>query len=134
MTAADSSVAVAAFSSWHPQREAARQALDRVPWIVSHAAVETYSVLTRAPDLYRAPASLVLEWLESVFGARWLGLSADAQRLALERLHALGVDGGATYDGLIAITAAASGATLVTLDKRALKTYALVGADVKLVG
>lgn len=134
MTAADSSVAVAAFSSWHPQREAARQALDRAPWIVSHAAFETYSVLTRAPDLYRAPAGLVLEWLESVFGARWLGLPADAQRLALERLHALGVKGGATYDGLIAMTAAASSATLVTLDRRALSTYERVGVDVQLVG
>ncbi len=134
MTAVDASVAVASFSSWHPQREAARQALGRLPWIISNAAYETYSVLTRAPDLYRAPVALVVEWLESVFEARWLGLSAGAQRLALEQLHGHGVVGGATNDGLIAMTAAAESATLVTLDKRALRTYSVVGLDVELVG
>jgi len=133
MRVADSSVAVAAFSSWHPQQEAARQALGGEPSIVSHAAFETYSVLTRAPDPYRAPAGLVLEWLVSVFSTRWLGLPADAQRIAIERLHALGVEGGATYDGLIAITAAASDGRLVTLDQRAVTTYERVGADVELV-
>jgi predicted nucleic acid-binding protein len=38
--------------------------------------------------------------------------------------------GGATYDGRIAMTAAAEGATLVTLDRRARRTYALVGARI----
>lgn len=37
------------------------------------------------------------------------------------------------YDALIGATAAAAGATLVTADRRALATYALVGADVELV-
>jgi len=32
------------------------------------------------------------------------------------------------------MTARAEGATLVTLDRRARRTYALVGADVELVG
>jgi hypothetical protein len=35
---------------------------------------------------------------------------------------------------LIAMTAAAEGATLVTLDRRALATYARVGADVEFIG
>lgn len=76
----------------------------------------------------------MVEQLADRFGDRWLGLSAGALRLALGRLEELGVAGGATYDGLIAITAAAEGATLVTLDKRALATYARLGADAKLVG
>ena len=37
-------------------------------------------------------------------------------------------------DGLIAITAASNDATLVTLGQRALPTYLLVGADLRLVG
>ena len=74
------------------------------------------------------------EQLEDRFGDRWLGLTATALRLALTRLEELGISGGATYDGLIGITAAASGATLVSHDLRALPTYQRVGADVEFVG
>lgn len=78
-------------------------------------------------------ADIASTWLEREFAARWLALPARSLRRALGRLEALGVHGGATYDGLIAITAAASKATLVTLDLRALETYRLVGVDVELV-
>jgi hypothetical protein len=60
-------------------------------------------------------------------------LPSDAQRPALARLETLGVAGGATYDGLIGLTAAAAGAKLVTLDVRALPIYQRLGADVELV-
>ncbi len=133
MKVADSSTAVAAFSSWHPQREQARIALGRAPGIVAHAAFEAYSVLTRSPEPFRAPPTIAIEWIEGVFGNRWLSLSAGGAQLALRRLQSVGVAGGATYDGLIAITAAASGAALVTLDVRALATYARVGVDVELL-
>ncbi|MDH4345618.1 MAG: PIN domain-containing protein [Thermoleophilia bacterium] len=133
MIVADASAAVAAFAGWHDRQEAAQRALGRSAGVVAHAAYEAYSVLTRLPNAQRAPAALVLEQLRDTFGDRWIGLSADAQRLALDRLATLGVSGGQTYDGLIAITAAAHDARLVTLDRRALATYALVGADVELV-
>lgn len=133
MIAADASAAVAAFAPWHAHQTAVQRVLGRSSAIVVHAAYETYSVLTRLPDSEKAPSGLVLEQLADTFGDRWLGLTAEAQRIALERLEALGISGGRTYDGLIGITAAAHGATLVTLDRRALPTYALVGADVELV-
>ncbi len=110
------------------------RALGRSAGIVAHAAFETYSVLTRLPDPQRAPAHLVVEQLRDTFGDRWIRLTARNERLVVERLQALGVTGGQTYDGLIAITAASNGAILVTLDRRALPTYRLVGADVELVG
>ena len=78
-------------------------------------------------------ADVVRVWLDDTFSDRWLGLSPLALRLALGRLEELEVSGSATYDGLIAMTAAAEGATLVTLDKRALRTYSLVGVAVELV-
>lgn len=134
MIAADASVAIAAFAPWHEYQYAAQTALGPRPSIVAHAAFETYSVLTRLPEGRRAPAALVVEQLADRFSDRWLGLAPGALRLALARLEELGVSGGATYDGLIAMTAAAEGATLVTLDNRARRTYALVGADVELVG
>jgi len=131
--AADASAAIASFARWHERRDAVQEALGDRPSIVAHAAFEVYSVLTRMPEPQRAPAGIVRDQLERRFGDRWLGLSAGALRLALARLEQLGVAGGATYDGLIAITAAASGATLVTLDLRALPIYQRLGADVELV-
>ena len=83
---------------------------------------------------HRVEPDVVRDWLELEFADRWLGLSAQALRLAIERFPELGVFGGATYDGLIAMTAAAESATLVTLDQRALATYARVGVDVEFVG
>ena len=78
------------------------------------------------------PAEALL-FLDDWFEDRWIGLAPAAQRLLLGRLSALGVHGGATYDALIGAAAAAEGATLVTADRRALPTYALVGADVEFV-
>lgn len=134
MRVVDSSCAVAAFAGWHPAHVGAGQALTaRKVGIVAHAAIETYSVLTRLPEPHAMSPDVVWQWLADTFGERWLGLTPDALRLALARLERLGIAGGRTYDGLIGITAAASDATLVTLDRRALATYALVGADVELV-
>lgn len=101
--------------------------------IISHAAFETYSVLTRIPPPGRADAAQVHAFLEDWFSDRWLGLPPEAQRMALARLATLGVAGGATYDGLIGLTAAAAGATLVTLDLRALPIYQRLGADIELL-
>ena len=75
-----------------------------------------------------------LLFLQDWFEDRWIALTAQDQRVLLGRLLDLGIRGGATYDALIGATAAAEGATLVTLDRRALGTYARVGADVELVG
>ncbi len=131
MIAADASVAIAAFAPWHEHQDAAQRALGRRPSIVAHAAFETYSVLTRVPEPQRAPASVVRAQLEDRFGDRWLGLTATALRLALARLEELGISGGATYDGVIAITTAASDATLVTCDRRALATYQRIGVELE---
>jgi predicted nucleic acid-binding protein len=100
---------------------------------VAHAAFETYSVLTRLPDEVRAAPDTVWAFLDDWFETRWLALAADAQREGLKRLRDAGVSGGPTYDGVIALTAAAARATLVTCDRRALPTYLRLGAEVELV-
>jgi predicted nucleic acid-binding protein len=130
----DSSVAIAAFAEWNRDHDAAHRAIrDQRTAIAAHAAVETYSVLTRLPEPHTMEASVARAWLADTFADRWLGLSVQALQQALERFAEQGISGGATYDGLIATTARANKATLVTLDRRALPTYALVGADVELV-
>lgn len=51
MIAADTSVVVAAFASWHEGHESALVALARRPRLPGHVALESYSVLTRLPPL-----------------------------------------------------------------------------------
>ena len=133
MIAADASAAIASFARWHERRPATQRALGDHPAIVAHAAFETYSVLTRMPEPQRSSPAVVRVQLERRFADRWIGLTAGELRQALERLEQLGISGGRTYDGLIAITAASNDATLVTLDRRALPTYLLVGVSVELV-
>jgi hypothetical protein len=130
--AADTSVVVAAFASWHAQHDAGTQAIAgaRLP---AHAASETYSVLTRLPAPHRASTDIVMAFLEAQFPDPWLTLDTAAHRQALSRLSALDVDGGATYDGLIALTVAEVGGTLVTCDLRAERTYRRCGVALSIL-
>jgi hypothetical protein len=72
VTAADTSVVVAAFASWHERHDAARRALDGGPRLVEHCALETYSVLTRLPPPHRAAGEVVREFLAARFPAPFL--------------------------------------------------------------
>ncbi len=133
MTTVDTSVAVAGFASWHQDHEVALKALSAGVRLTGHVALETYAVLTRLPPPHRAPADLVEEFLRRNFAAPLLVLSARNHRRLLATLSAAGITGGATYDALVAATAFRAGETLITLDQRALPTYELVGATVRLL-
>jgi hypothetical protein len=126
-------VAVAAFASWHEAHAAASRALRPTAGIVAHAAIESYSVLTRLPPPHRASGDVVAEFLRRRFASRWIGLSVEDQRDILASFPSLGITGGATYDALIGAAAAREKATLLSCDERALIVYAAVGADVDLL-
>jgi predicted nucleic acid-binding protein len=132
--AADTSVAVAAFASWHESHEQARSALRDEVVLVAHCALETYSVLTRLPPPHRAARELVQEFLGTQFTEPYLVLDAGAQRSLTARLVELGIDGGAVYDALVALTASAAGATLISADRRAADTYRRCGVTVRPIG
>lgn len=123
MTAADTSLVVAAFASWHERHEAARRALDRGLRLVEYCALETYSVLTRLPAPHRAPGEVVCEFLKARFPQPFLRLSAGSYRHFLLALPDRAVSGGAAYDALVAATAADHGAELVSCDRRAAVIY-----------
>lgn len=123
MRAVDTSVVVAAFSSWHEQHDAARRALDTGPGIASHSLIESYSVLTRLPAPFRAPGDLVGRFLLDRFPDGGLHPGDDV----ITTLMAADVVGGAAYDGLIALVARSHGATLLSLDRRAAATYGRLG-------
>jgi predicted nucleic acid-binding protein len=131
--AVDSGVVIAGFASWHERHGDARRILDEEPSLVAHAALESYSVLTRLPPPHRAPANLVAEFLQASFPRPYLCLPDEHYSDLARRLAEADITGGASYDALIAATAAEHGATLVSLDARAYRTYQAIGAPCRLV-
>jgi predicted nucleic acid-binding protein len=134
LIAVDSSVAIAAFASWHDLHERALDVLDRDPLLPSQAALETYSVLTRLPPPLRVAPEPVVEFLDARFPAPWPALDGRATAALLAELRDARIAGGATYDAVIAVTARENGATLVSCDVRAAALYDLVGVEFELVG
>ena len=129
----DTSVLVAAFSSWHQQHEVARSAIRDGAGVVGHAIAESYSVLTRLPEPHRAAPELARDFLtEACIGAPFI-LDAEGVRGLPARLVTCGVAGGATVDGLIALTAASHDVTLLSLDRRAVDTYRRCGVRFELL-
>lgn len=133
MTALDTSVVVAALMSWHEAHDRSRRAASGAA-IPAHAVVESYAVLTRLPPPHRLDAAIASELLTAWFPPeRVLHLDRKAVRSLLDRLAAAGVDGGASYDGLVAITATAHHHVLLTRDTRAVRTYERLGVDYDLL-
>jgi predicted nucleic acid-binding protein len=123
LKAADTSLIVAAFASWHEQHEAAHRALDTGVRLVEHCALETYSVLTRLPPPHRVPSAVVRNFLQARFPRPFLRLSPRGYRNFLFELPEQGIMGGAVYDALVAATAAEHDAELLSCDRRAMTTY-----------
>lgn len=131
MKAVDTSVVVAAFASWHEHHAIARKAMAGRPRLIAHAAVESYSVLTRLPPPHRAQPSIVHTFLTERFSDPLLTLSETGYQELLATVAANQILGGPTYDALIAFTAAEHDVTLISLDRRAIATYEAIGAAVE---
>jgi predicted nucleic acid-binding protein len=133
LRAADTSLVVAAFASWHESHQPARRALDSGLRLIEHCALETYSVLTRLPAPHRAPGLVVRDFLDARFPDPLLRLSPSDYKAFILGLPDQGVTGGAAYDALVAATAASFNAELVTCDRRALPIYERYGVRAQLV-
>jgi len=133
LKAADTSLVVAGFASWHESHEVARRALDSGLRLIEHCALETYSVLTRLPAPHRSTGLVVREFLESRFSEPFLRLNERAYRQFVLGLPDHGIAGGSAYDALVAATAAFCGAELVSCDRRAIQTYERYGVRAQLL-
>lgn len=51
----------------------------------------------------------------------------------LSVMSASRIGGGAVYDALVAATAKATGAVLLSLDRRAERTYRMIGVDFEMI-
>jgi len=127
MKAADTSLVVAAFASWHEQHERARTLLDQRVRLIEHCALETYSVLTRLPPPHRCAGAVARDFVLARFPDPFLRLEPGAYREFVLGLPDHEVVGGATYDALVAATASVHGAELVTCDRRAAAVYESYG-------
>lgn len=88
---------------------------------------EAYSVLTRLPAGLAVAGTTAAEVLSRRFPSAPLALSARDRAKLLPKLAEAGVIGGASYDGIIALEAAAHDETLLTLDRRAQDAYRRLG-------
>jgi predicted nucleic acid-binding protein len=127
----DTSVAIAAFASWHELHRPAAAVLRAKPALAAQSALETYSVLTRLPPPHRAAPAIVQEFLAASFPDPYVGLAPEGVAALIPELAELGIVGGATYDALIGAVARGVGATLITCDLRARQTYERIGVPVE---
>ena len=94
---------------------------------------EAYSTLTRLPEPLRISGPTASEALRRAGGTRIVTLPTRLHEAILDRLSRSLVVGGSVYDGLVALTAQEHGAQLVSLDRRAERTYWLPGVDYRIL-
>jgi predicted nucleic acid-binding protein len=129
MIAADASVLVPALLAAHEFHDACHESAGLIDAAVGHALVETYAVLTRLPQPYTVPPVQASAALRS-YSDEVLTIPGPELADALDRFVIARASGGATYDALIAVTAAHHGASLLTRDERAAEVYERLGTDV----
>jgi predicted nucleic acid-binding protein len=72
--------------------------------------------------------------LLETFRDPYLMLSADGYRELIDTAPSRGIVGGAIFDAIVAATALEAGATLLTHDRRARRTYEAVGVRWEFAG
>ncbi len=134
MIVVDTSVAIPAALPGHKHHAIARSSLPSGKTrLIAHVGIETYSVLTRLPPPRRFDPAVALTYLVGEFEHPPAALGPDGYDTLLELAATKHITGGAMYDALVAMTANELGATLLTLDRRAMKTYDLLAVDYRLI-
>jgi predicted nucleic acid-binding protein len=128
----DSSVVIAAFATWNRHHEAAIEALveNGIDDLVSHAELESYSVLTRLPEPFRAEPALVAEYLHMDYPGKRMVLPERPRRDLVRRLASRAIAGAAVHDAIVAATAAHHGHGLLSCDRRAAFSYNRLDVEV----
>lgn len=127
------SVVVAALTEWHEAHGPAVAAA-RGGSVPAHAYLESYAMLTRLPLPTRLDGRTAHALLAAWFPpTRILEPVAGTAGSLVARMAATGVSGGAAYDALVALTAAAHGEELLTRDRRAESTYRKLGVAHRLL-
>jgi len=108
-----------------------RQCAGREVALTTHSLAEAYSVLTRLPgDARMTPVDAAR--LLAVNFAQVIGPDPAVVSKLPDVLAPLGIAGGAVYDALVALAAAANQMVLLTRDARAFATYAAIGVRIEI--
>lgn len=100
--------------------------------LAGHAAFETFSVLTRLPPPARRLPATIARLLATNFPeTRFLSEGATQELMA--ELAGGEIAGGAIYDALVGAAAREHGAILVSLDRRAVDTYRVLGVEARIL-
>lgn len=129
----DTSVVVAGLSAWHAQHAVARSRLAEVEWLPAHVTAEAVSVLSRLPNGYAVALHDAVAMVRRLAEGRVRQLRADRYLLTFGAVASAGLGGGAVYDAIIGATSQEHEATLLTLDRKAQRTYQAVGATFELL-
>ena len=108
-----------------------RQCAGRDVALTTHSLAEAYSVLTRLPGDARVTPIDAASLLAANFPCIIAVDPAVSSKLP-GVLAPLGIAGGAVYDALVALAAAANQMVLLTRDARALATYAAIGVRIEM--
>lgn len=134
LLALDTSVAIPLLVVTHAaHRDVVRWWGGREVVLSGHAVAETYSVLTRLPGDIRLTPEDAATLMAARFGPP-LTLTGKTAANVPGLLADLGIAGGAVYDALVALPAAARGASLATRDARARSTYEAIGVTTVIAG
>lgn len=99
--------------------------------LIAHTMAETFSTLTRQSNS-RQPAD-VLRYLDQFLEHQPVGLKPASYTNVLKTLAGGEIVGGAIYDGLIAAAANQAGLRLLSLDRRAARTYLMLNVDYEIL-
>ena len=108
-----------------------RQCAGRDVALTTHSLAEAYSVLTRLPGDARVTPIDAASLLAANF-PRIIAVDPALSSNLPDVLAPLGIAGGAVYDALVALAAAANQMVLLTRDARALPTYAAIGVRIEM--
>jgi predicted nucleic acid-binding protein len=137
VTTPDTSVLVAGFDPRHHFHVEAVPVLVDIKAsgrLVAHTMAEAYSVLCSPSGPFRFEPEPVVAYLDQFLErSDPIQPRIESYREALDLLGARNLAGGAVYDALIALAARDADVTLVSLDRRAERTYAACGVEARML-
>lgn len=133
MILADTSLVLPALVSWHERHVDAVRALEETEALAAHVSLETFATLTRLPAPFGVDARVAAQALMDSYGDAIVHPDPELVATLPRRLAAGRISGGATYDAVVAVTAETHRALLRTADRRAERTYRLLGIDYEVI-
>jgi predicted nucleic acid-binding protein len=129
----DTSTAIALLVADHEDHHATLEATHGMRLsLAGHAWFETFSVLTRMPPGVRRGPAVVHRLLAHNFSGSWFLDEQTSAGVADEVVRARML-GGAVYDALVGAAARRYDLPLITGDRRAIRTYNLLGVSARLI-